>query len=221
MRQEKLWVWLVSIDTSSSSRRSALLETQICLHAHHERSASLSQDQLGQLRRRGWGERVAAQRPQAAPCARRAPALHRKAVGAVDGQGKMQVEIGKHRSWRALMSASLPSALKQDAPRTLPHARTATPMRFHRVPRASAPSYHATWWRAPPSLAASRRVDAGQRHRSGGLELPCDPSHLPSVHDMGSFFSRPALIFPTILNRATNGFETAVSRVLLGGREQT
>ena len=39
--------------------------------------------------------------------------------------------------------------------------------------------------------------------------------------DMGSFFSRPVLIFPTILNRATNGFETAVSRVLLGGREQT
>ena len=59
------------------------------------------------------------------------------------------------------------------------------------------------------------------RHRSGGLELPCDPSHLPSVHDMGSFISRPVLIFRTILNRATNGFVTAVSRVLLGGKKQT
>ena len=92
MEGEKLWVWIVSIDTPSSSRRSALLETQICLRAHHEPSASLSHEQLGQLRRRGWGERVAAQRQQAAPCARRAPALHRKAVGAVDGQGKMQLE---------------------------------------------------------------------------------------------------------------------------------
>ena len=108
----KLWVQIVSIDTPSSSHRSALLETQICLSAHREPSASLSQDQLGQLRRSGWGERVAAQRPQAAPCARRARALPRKAARAVDGQGKMQVEIGKHRSWRALMSASLPSALK-------------------------------------------------------------------------------------------------------------
>ena len=112
MEGDKLWVWLVSIDTSSSSRRSALLETQICLSAHREPSASLSQDQLGQLRRRGWGERVAAQRPQAAPCARRARALPRKAARAVDGQGKMQLEIGKKGSWRALMSASLPSALK-------------------------------------------------------------------------------------------------------------
>ena len=64
-------------------------------------------------------------------------------------------------------------------------------------------------------------VSAGQRHRSGGLELPFDPSHLPSVHDMGSFISRPVLIFRTILNRATNGFVTAVSRVLLGGKRQT
>ena len=37
----KLWVQIVSIDTPSSSHRSALLETQICLHAHHERSAFL------------------------------------------------------------------------------------------------------------------------------------------------------------------------------------
>ena len=29
--------------------------------AHHEPSAYLSHDQLGQLRRRGWGERAAAQ----------------------------------------------------------------------------------------------------------------------------------------------------------------
>ena len=60
-----------------------------------------------------------------------------------------------------------------------------------------------------------------QRHRSGGLELPCDSSHLPSVHDMGSIVSRPVLIFRTILNQATNGFVTAVSRVILGGKWQT
>ena len=112
MEGDKLWVWLVSIDTSSSSRRSALLETQICLHAHHERSASLSQGQTRQLRGRSWAELGPPQALPTAPCACRAPALHRKAVGAVDGQGKMQVEIGKQRSWRALMSASLPSALK-------------------------------------------------------------------------------------------------------------
>ena len=117
-------------------------------------------------------------------------------------------------------SASLPSALKRDTPRTLPHAHAVTPMRLHRVLRASAPSHHASWWRAPPSSAASRRVRVS-RHRSGGLELPCDPSHLPSVHDMGSFFSRPVLIFRTILNRATNGFVTAVSRVPPGGKWQT
>ena len=52
----------------------------------------------------------------------------------------------------------------------------------------------------------------------GVTELPCDPSHLPSVHDMGSFISRPVLIFRTILNRVTNGFVTAVSRVILGGK---
>ena len=111
--------------------------------------------------------------------------------------------------------------LKKDATRTLPHARCVTPMRFHRVPRASAPSHHASWWRAPPSAAASRRVCGSASPRSGGPELPCDPSHLPSVHDMGSFFSRPVLIFRTILNRETNGFVTAVSRVLLGGKKQT
>ena len=102
MEGDKLWVQIVSIDTPSSSHRSALPQTQICLSAHHEPSAFLSQDQLGQLRRRGWGERVAAQRPQAAPCARRALALHRKAVGAVDGQGKMQLEIGKLEDVEAL-----------------------------------------------------------------------------------------------------------------------
>ena len=64
-------------------------------------------------------------------------------------------------------------------------------------------------------------LSAVSRHRSGGLELPCDPSHLPSVHDMGSFISRPVLIFRTILNRVTNGFVTAVSQVLLGGKKQT
>ena len=37
-----------------------------------------------------------------APCARRAPALHRKAVGAVDGHGKMQLEIGKREDVEAL-----------------------------------------------------------------------------------------------------------------------
>jgi len=55
----------------------------------------------------------------------------------------------------------------------------------------------------------------------GVPELPCGPNHLPSVHDMGSFFSRPVLIFPTNLNRATNGFITVFSRVLLGGKWQT
>ena len=76
------------------------------------------------------------------------------------------------------------------------------------------------WKRTSPSSAASRRVRVF-RHRSGGLELPCDPSHLPSMHDMGSFISRPVLIFRTILNRATNGFVTAVSRVILGCGWQT
>ena len=40
------------------------------------------------------------------------------------------------------MSASLPSALKQDTPHTLPHAHTVIPMRLHRVRGASAPSNH-------------------------------------------------------------------------------
>jgi len=102
MEGDKLWVWLVSIDTSSSSRRSALLETQICLHAHHERSASLSQGQPRQLRGRSWAELGPPQALPTAPCARRAPALHRKAVGAVDGQGKMQLEIGKREDVEAL-----------------------------------------------------------------------------------------------------------------------
>ena len=92
MERDKLWVQIVSIDTPSSSHRSALAQTQICLLAHHERSASLSHDQLGQLRRRGWAELGPPQAPPTAPCARRAPALHRKAVGAVDGQGKKQLE---------------------------------------------------------------------------------------------------------------------------------
>ena len=171
----KLWVQIVSIDTPSSSHRSALLETQICLSAHHEPSASLSQDQLGQLRRRGWGERVAAQRPQAAPCARRAPALHRKAVGAVDGQGKKQVEIGKQEELEGAQERQLPSTFKLPPPRTLPHARTATPMRFHRVLRASAPSHHATWWRAPPSSAASRRVRVSAPPVRGSQNCPVIP----------------------------------------------
>ena len=42
MEGDKLWVQIVSIDTPSSSHRSSLLETQICLSAHHEPSASLS-----------------------------------------------------------------------------------------------------------------------------------------------------------------------------------
>ena len=58
MEGNKLWVQIVSIDTPSSSHRSALPQTQICLLAHHEPSASLSNEQLGQLRRRGWGERA-------------------------------------------------------------------------------------------------------------------------------------------------------------------
>ena len=220
MEGDKLWVQIVSIDTPSSSHRSALLDTQICLLAHHERSASLSHDQLGQLRRRGWAELGPPQAPPTAPCARRAPALHRKAVGAVDGQGKKQVEIGKQEELEGAQERQLPSTFKLPPPRTLPHARTATPMRFHRVLRASAPSHHATWWRAPPSSAASRRVRVSATGQ-GVPELPCDPSHLPSVHDMGSFISRPVLIFRTILNRATNGFVTAVSRALLGGKRQT
>ena len=97
MEWDKLWVQIVSIDTPSSSHRSSLLETQICLSAHHEPSAFLSQDQLGQLRRRGWGERVAAQRPQAAPCARRARGQQGKAGSGVDGQGKMQREQARIR----------------------------------------------------------------------------------------------------------------------------
>ena len=215
-----MWVWFVSIDTSSSSRRSCFCPERQIARAHHEPSASHSHGQPGQLRRRGWAERVAAQRPQAAPCARRARALPRKAARAVDGQGKMQLEIGKQRGWWRSRAPFSSCTLKLPPPRTLPHARNVTPMRLHRVLRASAPSYHASWWRAPPCAAASRRVRC-QRHRSGGLELPCDPSHLPSVHDMGSFISRPVLIFRTILNRATNGFVTAVSRVLLCGKKQT
>ena len=71
------------------------------------------------------------------------------------------------------------------------------------------------------SIAAASRRAGVSATGQGVPELPCDPSHSWSVHDMGSFISRPVLIFPTILNRATNGFETAVSRVLLGGRQQT
>ena len=52
MEEEKLWVRIVSIDTPSSSHRSALSQTQICLRANHERSASLSQGQPRQLRGR-------------------------------------------------------------------------------------------------------------------------------------------------------------------------
>ena len=59
-------------------------------------------------------------------------------------------------------------------------------------------------------------LSAWQRHRSGGPELPCDPSHLPSVHDMGSFISRPVLIFRTILNQATNGLEQVAAEAQPG-----
>ena len=97
MERDKLLVQIVSIDTPSSSHRSALPQTQICLLANHEPSASLSHDQLGQLRRRGWAELGPPQAPPTAPCARRARELPRKAMGAVDGQAKMQLE--KARMW--------------------------------------------------------------------------------------------------------------------------
>ena len=173
MEEDKLWVWLVSIDTSSSSRRSALLETQICLHAHHERSASRSQGQPRQLRGRSWAELGPPQALPTAPCARRAPALHRKAVGAVDGQGKKQLEKARIAGWWRSRAPFSSCTLRQRPPRTLPHARAVTPMRLHRVLRASAPSHHASWWRAPPSSAASRRccVRAGVNGGSlGGSE---------------------------------------------------
>ena len=92
MEEEKLWVQIVSIDTPSSSHRSALPQTQICLLAHHERSASHSHGQPGQLRRRGWAERRPKQAPSTAPCARRARALPRKAARAVWRETNLRLE---------------------------------------------------------------------------------------------------------------------------------
>ena len=79
--------------------------------------------------------------------------------------------------------------------------------------RVSSPPPTATFPRLPTprehGLRASSSCASGVAGRSGVPELPCDRSHLPSVHDMGSFISRPVLIFRTILNRVTNGFVTA------------
>ena len=125
---------------------------------HHEPSASLSHDQLGQLRRRGWGERVAAQPPQSAPCARRAPTLPRKAVGSVLREADLRLEEASRRCWWRSRAPFSPSALKQGSPRFLPHMRLPTPMSFHRVLRASASPVHVSWWRAPSSAAAARSV---------------------------------------------------------------
>ena len=97
MAREKLCVKIVSIDTPSSSRRSCFCPERQIARAHHEPSASHSHGQPGQLRRRGWAERVAAQRPQAAPCARRARGQQGKAGSGVDGQGKMQREQARIR----------------------------------------------------------------------------------------------------------------------------
>ena len=138
-------------------------------------SAAPSLDQPRQLRGRSWAELGPPQALPTAPCARRALALHRKAVGAVDGQGKKQVEIGKQEELEGAQERQLPSTFKLPPPRTLPHARTATPMRFHRVPRASAPSHHATWWRAPPSSAASRRVRVSAPPVRGSQNCPVIP----------------------------------------------
>ncbi len=139
MEGDKLWVQIVSIDTPSSSHRSALPHTQICLLAHHEPSASQSQGQPGQLRRRGWAERRPKQAPSTAPCARRRLALYRKAVGAVDGQGKMQLEIGKLRIWEALKApvCLLPSSCPHHAPchtRALPPRCASTGSRGRQPP---------------------------------------------------------------------------------------
>ena len=173
MEGDKLWVQIVSIDTPSSSHRSALPQTQICLLAHHERSAFLSQGQPRQLRGRSWAEPGPPQPPTIPPCARRRRTQHRKAPWRADGQGANRAETGKNLDWWRSRAPFASCTLKKDATRTLPHARCVTPMRFHRVPRASAPSHHASWWRAPPSSAASRRccVRAGVNGGSlGGSE---------------------------------------------------
>ena len=118
MEEEKLWVQIVSIDTPSSSHRSALLDTQICLLAHHEPSATTSYDQPRQLRRLGWAELRPTQASTTAPCARRAPTLHRNAAGAVLCEEYLRLEEASRRSWKALKSASclLPSSCPHRAP---------------------------------------------------------------------------------------------------------
>ena len=175
MEGDKLWVQIVSIDTPSSSHRSALPQTQICLLAHHEPSASPSHDQPGQLRRRGWAEPRPTQAFPTAPRARRARALPRKDVAAVRREADERLERGQARGSGGAQEHRVPSAFKLAPPRTLPHARTVTPMRLHRVLRASAPSYHASWWRAPPSAAASRRVSGVSVTGQGVSNCPVIP----------------------------------------------
>ena len=136
------------------------------LRVHHVPSASHSHGQPGQLRRRGWAEPRPPQASSTAPCARRAPTLPRKAAAAVLRETESAGKWASMWCWWRSRAPFAPSAFKLPPPRTLPHARAATPMRFHQVLRASAPSHHASWWRAPASRTASRRVRC-HRHQSG------------------------------------------------------
>ena len=78
----------------------------------------------------------------AALCGRGSRAWQGRAPWRADGQGANRAETGKNLDWWRSRAPFASCTLKKDATRTLPHARCVTPMRFHRVPRASAPSHH-------------------------------------------------------------------------------
>ena len=132
------------------------VETQICLRAHYQPSPSHSHGQPGQLGRCGWAENHPLHAPPTAPCARRRPAQHRKAVASEGGASSRGASRRELEVVEGVQGHQAPCRTPPATPRTLPNTRNMRPMRLAKPQVAAPPPSMRTRRGAPPSHRASR-----------------------------------------------------------------
>ena len=165
-----MWVQIVSIDTPCSSHRSALRDADLPSPPTIKPSPSHSHGQPGQLRRRGWAENHPSQAPRTAPCARRRPAQHRKAVASEGGASSRGASRRELEVVEGVQGHQAPCRTPPATPRTLPDTRSRRPMRLAK-PQVAAPR---------PSMRTRRGAPASQLLHGAECGAAVSPAADPS-----------------------------------------